>query len=188
MNKDKWVTPGTLLGTEEEYVAGSGTYTDGSKIFSAVLGILNDSDRTLNVEQKGAVATPKVGAIVTGRIEMIMDPIAIVSIHKLESVDGERYPITGENFVLKVQNIKQGYVKSIKDEYRIGDIIRAKIIEIKNGECHLSTDGPEFGCIRAYCANPRTRYPLVKTNSGMVCEQTETKENRKTAADYLPSK
>ncbi|MFH0927133.1 MAG: exosome complex RNA-binding protein Csl4 [Candidatus Micrarchaeota archaeon] len=188
MESKKWVTPGALLGTEEEYVAGDGTYTDGSKIYASVLGELDDSERTLSVKQKGTVSAPRVGAVVIGRIEMVVDPIAVVSVHEIVDGSGARYPISGENFILRVQNIRQGYVKNIKDEMRIGDIIRAKIVEIKDGECQLSTDGPELGCIRAFCSNPRARYPLVKTNAGFVCAQTEAKENRKAAPDYLPSK
>lgn len=188
MSNGKWVTPGTLLGTEEEYTAGQGTYVEGSNIYSAVLGELRDESRTLAVIQPGSLASPPVGAIIIGRVEAIIDPIAIVSVHEISSDADLRHAITGENFVLRVQNIRQGYVKSIKDELRIGDIIRAKIVEIKNGECQIATDGPELGCIRAYCANPRSRFPLVKTNMGLVCEQTQTKETRKLAPDYLPAK
>jgi len=188
MNKDKWVTPGTLLGTEEEYNAGQGTYTEGSRIFAAVLGTLDDSDRNLRVIQGGSLVSPPVGAIVIGRIEVIVEPIAVVSIHEISHADKMRYAITGENFILRAQNIKQGYVKNVRDEFRIGDIIRAKIVEIKNGEYQISTDGPDLGCVRAYCSNPRSRFPLVKTNMGLVCEYNDNKENRKTAADFLPVK
>jgi exosome complex component CSL4 len=188
MNDNKWVAPGTLLGTEEEYVAGKGTYVENSKIYASILGRLEDDKRTLNVICESLIMPVPVNAIIVGRVEAIIDPIAIVSVQQIESQGKCRFVISGENFVLKVQNIRQGYVKNVKDEIRIGDIIRAKVIDIKNGEYHITTEDPNLGCIRAYCSNPRSRFILTKTNTGLVCEQNGTKENRKVASDYLPAK
>ncbi|MFH1307174.1 MAG: exosome complex RNA-binding protein Csl4 [Candidatus Micrarchaeota archaeon] len=186
--KSKLVAPGQKIGTEEEYVAGAGTYTEGSSIYAAVFGELIEKERTLNVFGKASIATPAIGSRIIGRIQNIVDPIAIVNVYEIEDGEHQRYPVTGENFVLKTPNIKRGYVKQIKDEYRIGDIIRAKIIDIKNGECHLSTEEDDCGCIKAFASQGKGRYPLVKTATGLVCKENDEKENRKIASDYITLK
>ncbi|MFA5108644.1 MAG: exosome complex RNA-binding protein Csl4 [Candidatus Micrarchaeia archaeon] len=184
--KPRVVTPGEHIGTEEEYVAGSGTFIKDEGIYSSIFGHLMDKDRTLSVSANAQVTTPSIGAKIIGRIEAIIDPIAIVSIEKIEDGTNMRFSNSGARFILKAPNIKKGYVKSVRDEYKIGDIIRAKIITESNGEYHLSTEDDDCGCIKAFASGPQDkRYALIKTASGLVNSQCpDKKENRKMAADY----
>jgi exosome complex component CSL4 len=76
-------------------------------------------------------------------------------------------------------------VKNVRDEYKIGDIIRAKIVDLRNGEMRLSTDGEDLGAIKAFCAV--CRHPM-KVESGILqCEECGAKDNRKIAKDYRKS-
>ena len=78
--------------------------------------------------------------------------------------------------------IRRGYVKNVRDEYRIGDIIRAKIAAFQNGEFRLTTDGDDLGAIKAFCA--KCRHPM-KVESGLLqCEDCGAKDNRKITNDY----
>ncbi|PIT84432.1 hypothetical protein COU37_03505 [Candidatus Micrarchaeota archaeon CG10_big_fil_rev_8_21_14_0_10_45_29] len=183
MDKKRKASPGEEIGTEEEFVAGAGTYVEGSAIHSALEGEISDEGRTLSVSRPNRVSQPGLGVKVIGRIENIIDPIAIVSIHEMEG-ESARFPITGVNFVLRASNIKKGYTRKIRDEYSIGDIIRAKIVEIKNGECQLATDEDDLGCLKAYSSS-RKRCALHKTPTGLKCENDDKKENRKIASDYI---
>lgn len=182
-DKLRKVSPGEEIGTEEEFIAGIGTYSEGSMIYASVEGELLQEGRALSVLRKNRIQTPGVGARVIGRIENIVDPIAIVSIHEIEGI-GSRFPISGTNFVLRASNIKKGYTRKIRDEYSIGDIIRAKVVEIKNGEYQLATDDADLGCLKAF-SSAKTRCPLQKTPTGLSCENDDNRENRKIASDYL---
>ncbi|VVB56980.1 Exosome complex component Csl4 [uncultured archaeon] len=116
-----------------------------------------------------------------GRIENISEPVALAVV-EAEAVEGQRAPKSSAYVVLHASYIKRGYVKKVRDEYRIGDIIRARVVEMKNGEHHISTDDAHAGCLIAYCAGCRT--PLEKRPAGLQCPACDRRDNRKLADDY----
>jgi exosome complex component CSL4 len=131
------------------------------------------------------LAIPEIGAMIIGRIEAIIEPIAIVSVHKINGKDKKRYMISGENFILRASNIKKGYVKNVRDEFNIGDIIRARICEVRNNEFRITTEDDDCGCIKAFASAQKGRCELIKSPSGLTCKNNaEIKENRKIASDY----
>jgi len=73
-------------------------------------------------------------------------------------------------------------VKNVRDEYKIGDIIRAKIADLRNGEFRLATDADELGAIKAFCA--KCRHAMVIESGILKCESCGYKDNRKLANDY----
>lgn len=177
----KIVVPGDFIGTEEEYLAGEGTFADSEKVFATVTGELSDADRTLRVGRKGSLRALGIGTVVIGRVENVVEPIALVSIAS-GNTDANRFGETSDYAVLHASMIRRGYVKNVRDEYKIGDIIRAKIVDLRNGEFRLSTDADELGAIKAFCA--KCRHPM-KVESGILkCESCEWKDNRKIANDY----
>jgi exosome complex component CSL4 len=109
-----------------------------------------------------------------------VEPIALISI---QSGAGEqRFGETSDYAVLHASMIKRGYVKNVRDEYKIGDIIRAKIADLRNGEFRLATDSDNLGAIKAFCAKCRH---AMKIESGILqCESCGFKDNRKLANDY----
>lgn len=182
----KFVIPGDFIGIEEEYLAGEGTFSDGENIRSTISGEASESDRKLAVSQKKKLRTIGIGAVILGRVENIVEPIALVSMlggSQAES-DGEigRYGENPDYAVLHASMIRHGYVKNVRDEYKVGDIIRAKIVDIRNGEMRLSTDSDELGAIKAFCG--KCRHPLRVESGLLKCESCEAKDNRKIAKDY----
>ncbi|MFN3910347.1 MAG: exosome complex RNA-binding protein Csl4 [Candidatus Anstonellaceae archaeon] len=186
-NEEKIYTyPGDYLGLEEEFEAGDGTYIKDGMIYSFAFGKIKKEKRKIFVEQPKKLMNFFVGQKVIGRIEMIVEPIALVKVIDFNEIETRRFFQTGQNLVLKVENIKKGFVKKIQDEYKIGDIIRAEIIEIKNGEYRLSTISEDCGVIKAYNSSyQEPRNPLVKINNTLMDIKTNRKENRKIASDYL---
>ena len=176
----KFVVPGDFIGTEEEYLAGEGTFSDSEKVYAALAGEASEAARKLAVLQHKPLRSLTPGTIVIGTVENIVEPIALVSIQA--GVGEHRYEETDEYAVLHASMIKKGYVKNVRDEYKIGDIIRAKLVDERNGEMRLATDGDELGAIKAFCA--KCRNPM-KVESGILqCEECGTKDNRKIAKDY----
>ena len=177
----KFVIPGTEVGIEEEFESGTGTANEEGRILAAVAGPLSEKDRRLQVEGKPALTSLTPGSWVVGRIDNISEPVALAVV-QAEEIAGQRAPQTSAYCVLHASYIKRGYVKKVRDEYRIGDIIRAKIVELKNGEFHISTDDPHAGCLVAFCST--CRQPMQKKPAGLQCPGCERRENRKLADDY----
>ncbi|MCX8175331.1 MAG: exosome complex RNA-binding protein Csl4 [Candidatus Micrarchaeota archaeon] len=176
----KFVVPGDFIGTEEEYLAGDGTYVEGERIYSSIAGEVFESARKLSVRQKKSLRQLGVGTVFVGRVENIVEPIALVSMRVGQGED--RFEETDEYAVLHASMIRKGFVKNVRDEYRIGDIIRAKIVDERNGEMRLSTDGENLGAIKAFCKS--CRHPLKLEARLLKCENCGQKDSRKIASDY----
>ncbi|MFH1447330.1 MAG: exosome complex RNA-binding protein Csl4 [Candidatus Micrarchaeota archaeon] len=176
-------TPGESLGTEEEYVSGYGTFEENSAIYASLSGELKvDLERKMSI--RGAMASPmriKPGMVVYGRVEEIFDPIALVRIHPITT--GMERQVRDQFYcVLHVSRVKMGYVRNIREELRIGDIIKAVVDEIKNMDIHLSTKRGGMGVIKAYCT--KCRFPLKQEGQELVCKNCGEKEQRKLGSPY----
>ncbi len=196
MSEQRFVLPGEEIGTEEEFVAGAGTYVEEARIFATVAGRLTDENHTLSVTAAPSLRRFKPGTLVVGRIENISEPVALAVMEGEDEEKGAvaknqgpgaahasvRYPKSSGYVVLHASFIKRGYVKKVRDEYRIGDIIRGKVVEEKFGEFHISTDDPHCGCIMAFCSECRT--PLEKRETLLQCPACGRRENRHLADDY----
>lgn len=173
--------PGKTLGTEEEYLAGNDTFAEGVNIIAVNVGeSVVDADRRISVKAfKKPVMLGK-GAIVYGRVEEIFEPIALV---RVEGVgEGARQVCNQYYCVLHVSKISGGFAKSVRDEVRIGDIIKAVVDEIKNEEICISTKAPALGVVKAFCSN--CRHPLEKKGNSLECSNCGSRENRKLASSY----
>ncbi len=177
----RFVLPGQEIGTEEEYVSGPGTYVENAKIYASIVGKLTEDNRTLSVQQKHLLAPLDVGTIVVGQIDNISDPVALVVVEP-GLTDANRFATSSAYCILHASYIKRGYVKSVRDELKIGDIIRARVTELKNGEYHISTEDANCGAIKAFCSS--CRHPLEKKPTGLQCPNCGNRENRKLADDY----
>ena len=179
----KFVVPGDFIGTEEEYLVGEGTFSENEKIYATLTGESEEAAKKLAVFQKRPLRALGVGTVIIGTVENIVEPIALVSMQV--GIGEHRFGETDEYAVLHASMIRKGYVKNVRDEYKVGDIIRAKIVDQRNGEFRLSTDADDLGAIKAYCA--KCRHPM-KIESGLLsCEDCGTKDNRKLAKDYRKS-
>jgi exosome complex component CSL4 len=176
-------TPGDFLGTEEEYVPGYGAYQEESEIRASLPGELDaDSERRLNISSKCATPiTLKVGMVVYGRIEEIFEPVALVRVDPIETKI-DRQVVEQFYCVLHVSRVKMGYARSIRDEVKIGDIIKAVVDEISKSEIYLSTKRGGMGVVKAYCS--RCRSSMRLEGQTLICESCEGKEQRKLGSPY----
>lgn len=177
----KIVMPGEFIGTEEEYISGAGTYSDGERIYATISGELSEEQRKLSVRQAHSLSVLGPGAVIIGKVENIVEPIALISIQKGNTLLN-RFGENGDYAVLHASMIKRGYVKNVRDEYKVGDLVRAKIADIRNGEIRLATDSDELGAVKAYCG--KCRHPMKVESGVLKCESCEWKDNRKLAKDY----
>ncbi len=178
---DSDAVPGSELGFEEEYVAGEGTYTSDGKVYSTVLGRISSENRELHVLGPKTLTKPVVGDVVFGRVEMVVEPIALLVI-SMPSKDGKFYEQSSEYCVMHASSIGMGFVKNIHDFIKIGDLVKAKVIEIKPTEICLGLNGTELGIIKAFCTQDRR--PMNLENGVLICPECGKKERRKVSPQY----
>jgi exosome complex component CSL4 len=85
----------------------------------------------------------------------------------------------GITAVLPVTGLgKKEYVRDLRDEVKIGDIIKAKVSKITKTGVDISIAGPESGFLCVFCPKCRNRMDLKDIN--FICNACEWKERRKT--------
>jgi exosome complex component CSL4 len=175
--KKKLVLPGDYVASAEEAVPGQNAYEEDDNIYSAAIGTEDIHEGTASVKVKGdGLVSPKIGMHVYGLVFRTSLNKAICNCVPVDEVEGKIRTMEFEG-VLPVTEIRRGYVKDIRDEVKIGDIIKAKIRKIDRTGIELSMLFPEYGLVVVYCPRCRTRMDL-KDNI-FICGQCSWKERRK---------
>lgn len=181
--KTDFAEPGTPLAFSEEAVAGPGTWDDGTQIRAVTYGTprMDPETMTLTVQPAGkAVASIERGDIVIGVVSYIK-PETLASV-KILGVRGKenRSLLQQTEATLHIGKIDARFVRSVDDEYRCGDYIRAKVIGTKGGP-QLATDKPEYGVVRAFGPSGMQ---MVLDGMSLKDPETGQKFHRKIASDY----
>jgi len=173
------VVPGALLGTEEEFIPGLNTTLDGSDIYASAIGDEEVKDKVVQVHAKANVPTKlKSGEVVMGRVERIIEPIALIDLAWQEGKGTRQVGLPGFS-VLHASNVKDGYVKNIHDEIKIGDVVRARVEKIEKGDVDLTIKDRDLGVVVAFCTKCRAR--MERRGNEFYCEECDCNENRKAA-------
>jgi exosome complex component CSL4 len=179
--KGKLVFPGELVAVSEEYLAGEGTYESGGDIFAAQVGEL-DLDSRNKVARVRGLNPPlelRVGDVVLGTVEDLKPTMAVL---RVEAVEGVDRAVTGQTEgTIHISKISEKYTEDIKRELRLGDVVRARVIQVKPS-LQLATNERVLGVVRGLCTRCRT--PLVKRDGELYCERCERTEPRKIAGVY----
>ena len=173
--------PGDYLGVIEEFLPGGGTYIDDGTIYSSIIGhlLVDSHNRKISVYQKtNSPLIPKEGSVVLGRIVSIYNKNLNIKIFQIR----DKPLFNPFNGIMHITDVRKGYVKTMLDVFQIGDIIRAKVISIKNREIHLSTQEPELGVIHSKCSFCGDE--LILSQNRLKCPQCNKTKWRKMASGY----
>jgi len=161
---------------------GHGTFQDNGVIRSSILGRFKVDRKNLLAIVEPLTGEPlvlKEGDIAICEVKQVMDNLVLTEILHIV---GKKRQIAGEkDAALFIANISDEFVTHPNTKYRIGDIIRAKIIRV-DPLIQISTKGKEFGVIKAFCTN--CRKPLIRKGNMLECPVCGRKEERKIADDY----
>jgi exosome complex component CSL4 len=184
------VVPGDFLANQEEFLGGQGTTLEDGKVVSSITGVVERDLAKREVRVTPAVRVPelqKAGLTVTGAIAKLSDKMAFIDLLPLEEGKTRFVPREGVSSMIRISNVRRGFVENMRDEFRVGDIVRARILETDSYTVVLTTDGPNLGVIKAFCS--RCRHPLDSAGKGMlVCSQCGWREHRHVASDYRSGK
>jgi exosome complex component CSL4 len=171
-----------VLGVIEEFIADSGTYEEDGLILASIVGNVNVDARTkkISVIAKNKPITPVKGSIVFGKVSDAKKQLVDLMIGKMDSKELNT-PVTG---TLHISCVSESYTENMIDAYRIGDIVKAHIVDDIRSPCYLSTVGHEFGVILARCTRCGA-FLKRKGRSTLKCMDCENIERRKISDDYL---
>ncbi len=177
----KMVLPGDQIAVAEEFEPGEGTYERNGLVFASTPGVLqlDEINRIARVRSFNPPAELKVGDIVYGTVDDIRGMMATATVN---AVHGKDRQVSGENEgTIHISNVSEEYTEDIHDMYHLGDIIRAKVIQVKPS-VQLTTAEPDLGVVKAFCGI--CRGPLELRGRDLYCPRDERTERRKVARDY----
>ncbi len=176
------VLPGEMICTIEEWAPGKNVFEENGRIYSKTLGIteFDKKNMTVNVKPINNLPDLKTGDIVYGVVQDLYNDFVLLTVI---SIDGVEREIVGgkQDGIIHVSKVTNKYIDEIGKAFRIGDIVRAKVIRAKPS-LQLTTNEPNLGVVKALCM--KCRSPLVRKNDQLYCERCERTEMRKIANDY----
>jgi exosome complex component CSL4 len=181
MAETQLVLPGDEIAISEEFSPGEGTFEKDGVVFAAVTGKLQKDmkNRVVHVKAMNPPVVLRIGDVVYGTVEGIRNPIITV---KLLKARGSDRSIAGDNVAsLHISKVSKAYTTDIRKELRIGDIVKAAVIQVKPS-LQLQTTHPDLGVVRAECHRCRT--PLERKQRSLYCPKCDRRESRKIARDY----
>jgi len=179
---EKLVMPGEQLSTVEELLPGEGTFEEDGVIRAARLGYYIIDQKHRSAQVKPITSVPVVvnkGDTVLARVAMVKSSMIITDVIH---VIGKDRSVSGEtDSTIHVKEIAQGYIKDASSEYKVQDIVRAKVIQT-TPSLQLSTKERHLGSIMALCS--KCRHPLIKKGNQLECNNCGNREHRRIAEDY----
>ncbi len=180
--KDSLVFPGQFLAVEEEYASGANTYLDEEgRVFSQALGVptFDEHNHEVNVQKIAKPVVPlDIGSIVLGKVALVKDNMLVLELLRAEKGGVPRKILQGSASVM-ISRVSPNFVKSLDDLFCIGDLVRAKVVEVNPYGVELATAEPMLGVVKAYCSN--CRFALEEFEEILKCANCNAVEKRKMA-------
>jgi exosome complex component CSL4 len=177
----KEVFPGEKLAVIEEYNEGEGTYNLDGEVRSAEIGVTqhDEASRSIAIDKKTPeIIVPEAQMEAVAEVGSVARRDARVDIFIL---DGRPVHPTYSG-VIHISDISREYTKNIDMALRNGDIVKGKIVNVKNRLNQISLADPEYGVIYAYCT--RCGGLLESDRGKLTCPDCGRVERRKTARGY----
>jgi exosome complex component CSL4 len=182
MTEKTLVMPGDQLSTSEELLSGDGTYEEDGIIRAARVGhyVVDEKHRRAFVKPVTSIPIEvRRGDTVLAEVRSVKSSMIIADVIH---VSGKDRAVSGDtNGTLRVSEISRSYVKDPATEYAPGDILRAKVTQVKPS-IQLATKDRNLGAIRALCTN--CRHVLQRRGNSLECPYCGHKETRRLAEDY----
>jgi exosome complex component CSL4 len=183
MADSELVFPGDELGVAEQFMPGDGTYEEDGTVYAARVGEahLDPESFEARVQPRTKVpATLSEGDIVIGRVVSLKKSFVSVELKAKADEPDRELPEVGRG-TLHISKISPDYLDQIEDAFRIGDLVRARVID-DDPSIQLLTKDDELGVLVARC--PQCRTVMETKGDGLVCPECDWKSRAKMAADY----
>ncbi|WP_010477947.1 exosome complex RNA-binding protein Csl4 [Thermococcus zilligii] len=178
------VLPGDHLGVIEEYLPGEGVKEENGELIATRAGRVRIDQEKMEIYVEPVTDTPplpKVGDIVLAQVIDVKPPAVIVNLLRIEG-ESRREIATSKMAGIHVSSIKNGFVEDLSSEFKIGDIVRARVISNEKSPIQLTTIDPDLGVVYAFCSRCRT--PLIRRGDKLICPKCGNIETRKLSRLY----
>ncbi len=181
-DSEKLVLPGTRLAVTEEFIGGSGTYSEENFVYSAVTGkVVIDLERhEISVLTKPQTASiPKIGDQIIGRIVNVSRQMTTVAVSYINN----RFVHPAYTMVIHISQLSKEYLETADDAVCLADIVRAKIIDAKTIPLQGSLIGSQLGVVLATCSQCAGELEKIGRNK-LKCTNCSYIQRRATTIDY----
>jgi exosome complex component CSL4 len=177
------VFPGDEIAIAEEFVPGPGAFEENGKVYAARIGIVRYDPEAFTVTVNASTRVPvelNVDDSVICSVRMLKSSMAIVDVGA--RVDVPDSAIAGDtDGTIHISKVSADYVESINDAFRLGDILRAKVVSTQPS-LQLTTLGDDLGVVKAFC--PRCRTAMNAVEKAVVCPECDWKDAKKLSSLY----
>ncbi|AIF70192.1 RNA-binding protein [Palaeococcus pacificus DY20341] len=185
VKEGEFVLPGDYLGVIEEFLPGEGVIEENGELYAIRPGNIRINLEKMEISIEPATDTPpvpKVGDVLLVKVIEVKPQAAIVQILRIEGREDYRDLATSKLAGIHVSQVRNGYVEDMSNEFRIGDIVRAKVISAEKSPIQLTTREPSLGVVFALCI--KCRSPLVRKGNQLICPRCGSVETRKISTFY----
>ncbi|WP_297535880.1 exosome complex RNA-binding protein Csl4 [Thermococcus sp.] len=179
------VLPGDYLGVIEEFMPGEGVREENGELYATRAGRVRINPEKMEISVEPVTDTPplpQVGDIVLARVIEVKPQAVIVQLLQIEGRENDREIATSKLAGIHISQVKEGFVEDITKEFKIGDVVRAKVISNEKSPIQLSTREKDLGVVYALCSRCRT--PLIRRGDKLICPRCGNVETRKLSPYY----
>ncbi|AIU70166.1 RNA-binding protein [Thermococcus eurythermalis] len=183
------VLPGDYLGVIEEFMPGEGVREENGELYATRAGRVRINPEKMEISVEPVTDTPplpQVGDIVLARVIEVKPQAVIVQLLQIEGRENDREIATSKLAGIHISQVKDGFVEDITKEFKIGDVVRAKVIANEKSPIQLTTRGKDLGVVYALCSKCRT--PLIRRGDKLICPRCGNVETRKLSPYYRKMK
>lgn len=177
------ILPGERIASIEEFDAGKNTFVSDGTVRSTAVGTKNYDfkKRMARIEKINPPMLPKIGDIIVGYIEMLFGSMMSVRILYID----EKKSVSGFSAIASSRVSTTGRERDRRGRtiFRVGDIIRGRVISLLNSSTHITIDEKEFGVIYTLCFNCGGDTIRINNNT-IKCIECGLNEDRKLTSDY----
>ena len=179
----KIVLPGEFLSTEEEFMPGKNAFESDGNLYSGSLGSVESDSKTKEISVKPSVPISKVkpGSIVYGRVSLVKDNSVSIDLCP-DPESEERQIVCPTSAMLPVRSVSRDYVENMRACFRVGDLVRARVMKLIPNGIDVETNQPDLGVIKAFCT--RCRKPMQIFGRNLRCLSCGNSETRKISNKY----
>jgi exosome complex component CSL4 len=178
------VLPGDYLGVIEEYLPGEGVKEENGNLIATRAGKVRINRERMEISVEPVTDTPplpEVGDTVLAQVLEVKPQVVIVQLLRIEG-KGSREIATSKLAGIHVSQVKNGFVEDMGKEFKVGDIVRARVISNEKSPIQLTTRAPDLGVVYAFCSRCRT--PLIRRGDKLICPKCGNVETRKLSTLY----
>ncbi|MCX6767726.1 MAG: exosome complex RNA-binding protein Csl4 [Candidatus Micrarchaeota archaeon] len=171
------VLPGDFLATSEELAGGEGTFEDEGTIYAAVGGkaVEDKAKKLVYVASPKIVSPLREGDLVYARVRNVYDQIAALEMQAASPT----VSIPTINAFIRISEVSRGFAENFGKYIKVGDILKARVIEIKELGIYVTIKDQELGVVKAFC--PRCRNEMEGFGRVFACMKCGARDERKAA-------